>query len=894
MAKENKSASTKVDLAQTKAFELKKKTQVCCGKEVDVMFRKLPERPAMGQWASKAKAEGRLPIFLEDGFGNWPELNPRTYEAFPGVICEQDVEIVMRDGVKTYADIYRPKDAVNIPCIIGWSWFGKRQCTDDPDPEEVSSYQTYGVPFGSYSKHGGFEVADPEYWCHKGYAICKYDPRGTNNSEGDILYTTQQEARDMYDVIEFLGVQPWCNGKIGMSGDSGPAVAQWKAASQKPPHLAAIAPWEGVTDTYRELICIGGIPECGFNPFLCYSFYGANDMEDLYQNTKIHPLFDEYWEEKLPLLEEIDVPAYITAGWTHFHLRGTVNGYRHIRSKQKWIRFYRDFEWENYYNGENIADLNKFFDRYLKGIRNGWESTPKVRLDVMDAYDFDYRIRRPEEDFPIPRTEYRKYYLDASRHSMGNELPASCSQVSYDAKKGRTTFDIKFDEDTELTGYMKLHLWVEAEGNDDMDLFVAIQKLDKDGKFLPTNIIGAPHPGTVGRLRVSLRELDEEKSTDFNPVQTFAHPEKLQPGEIVPVDVEIWPLSRIWHKGEQLRVEIMGRFEREDWFEPFDYDTINEGKHIIHTGGVRMHDFVVDMIGVPACPTTSYVPDLWAEEIGQLIRKYEYKRIGLVGPSIIPMSFTEYFRKYMPELELVDATALVDNRRQCKSPYERKTAGQCVQIIDELMAAAPSVMRTGQNLREIGRKLRALADGYDCMDLNIMLGRHPSMPMFSEWIFTDEEIVNAGDCIELMIEVSGPTGVWGEAARVFSMGKPGEEIVKTAELAFKMQDYLAKQMIPGADPGIIFENYGKELNKNGFPAEKRFCCHGQGYDVVEMPFVRPENHIPLKKDAFIAIHPSIYDPARSTGCFECDNFLITDSGAKRLNITPRTVIEVSI
>jgi len=585
--KENESKEASIDLSVTKSFGVKKKTMLCNGKHTTVVFRKLPERPAKGQWVEKAKKEGRLPVFLDDGFGDWPELNPCTYDVNADIVCDRDVEVVMRDGVKCYCDIYRPKDALNIPCIIGYSWFGKRQCSDDEDPEEISSYQTFGVPFGSYSKSGGFEVPDPEYWCYKGYAICKFDPRGTNNSEGDILVTTQQEARDAYDLIEFLARLPWSNGKIGMSGDSGPAVAQWKAASQKPPHLAAIAPWEGISDTYRELICIGGIPECGFNPYLCYSFYGKNDMEDLYLNTKEHPEFDDYWEEKLPDLEAIDCPAYITAGWTHFHLRGSINGYRHISSKQKWIRIYRDFEWENYYKHEFIADLTLFFDRYLKGIRNGWESTPRVRLDVMDAYDYDFRKLRPEDDFPLPRTEYKKLYLDASRHSMDYSAPAKVSKIKYDALKGRSTFDIKFDEDTELTGYMKLHLFVETENNNDMDLFIAIQKLDADGKFIPTSIIGAPHPGTVGRLRVSLRELDQEKSTDFNPVNAYKNPKTLSAGEIVPCDVEIWPISRIWHKGEQLRVEISGHFEREGWFEPFAYDTVNKSgsKHVIYTGG---------------------------------------------------------------------------------------------------------------------------------------------------------------------------------------------------------------------------------------------------------------------------------------------------------------------
>jgi len=551
------------------------------GKETDVIFRKLPPRPERGHWSKQAKEEGRLPVFLFDGFGDSPELNPRTYEAAPGIICEQDVEIKMRDGTKTYADIYRPKDQENVPCILAWSWFGKRPCAEEDD----LVYQTFGVPEDSYSRHAKFEAPDPEYWCYKGYAICSYDFRGVNNSEGDIEMCTRLLAQDGYDVVEWLAAQPWCNGKIGMSGTSGLACAQWDTASTNPPHLACIAPWEGVVDTYRELICIGGIPECGFNPYLVYSFFGENYMEDHYQNTKLHPNFDEYWAEKVAKLSNIDVPAYITAGWGHFHLRGSTDAFQQISSKNKWIRIHRDFEWADYYAHENIADLTLFFDRYLKGIRNGWESTPTVRIDVMDQYDFDYQLKRAEETFPLARTVYKKLYLDGDSHSMGYGLPDKVSKASYDAKKGRTTFDIKFDEDTEFTGYMKLHLWVEAEGADDMDIFASVQKLDTDGKFIPANIIGAPHPGSTGRLRVSYRELDKEKTTDFRPQHTYLNTVKLKKGEIVPIEIEVWPLSRLWHKGEQLRIEFAGHYYREDWFEPFDYDTINEGKHIIHTGG---------------------------------------------------------------------------------------------------------------------------------------------------------------------------------------------------------------------------------------------------------------------------------------------------------------------
>jgi hypothetical protein len=204
----------------------------------------------------------------------------------------------------------------------------------------------------------------------------------------------------------------------------------------------------------------------------------------------------------------------------------------------------------------------------------------------MDAYDYDYQTNRPEKEFPLARTQYKKLYVDAARGALSFEPVAKESKVSYEGETGSTTFDITFEEDTEITGFMKLRLWVEADGNDDMDLFIAIQKLDQDGNWLPVNVLGEPHPGAWGKMRVSHRELDEKLSTDFQPVQAHRKEEKLKPGEIVPVDIEIWPHSRIWHKGEQLRVLVSGHYIRpEGWLEPFSWETNNKGNHVIHSSG---------------------------------------------------------------------------------------------------------------------------------------------------------------------------------------------------------------------------------------------------------------------------------------------------------------------
>ena len=105
-----------------------------------------------------------------------------------------------------------------------------------------------------------------------------------------------------------------------------------------------------------------------------------------------------------------------------------------------------------------------FFDRYLKDIRNGWELTPRVRLEVMDAYEYDFQTNRPEKEFPLARTQYKKLYVDAARGAFFFQPVAEESKVSYDGETGFTTFDITFEKDTEITGYMKLRLWVEAEG----------------------------------------------------------------------------------------------------------------------------------------------------------------------------------------------------------------------------------------------------------------------------------------------------------------------------------------------------------------------------------------------------------------------------------------------
>ena len=112
---------------------------------------------------------------------------------------------------------------------------------------------------GSTNKYQNWETTDPERWVPHGYAVVRVDSRGAGWSPGFMDPACPREIDDLYQCIEWAGTQPWCNGKVGMLGISYYASNQWRVAGKHPPHLAAIIPWEGQNDRYRDSGYHGGI-----------------------------------------------------------------------------------------------------------------------------------------------------------------------------------------------------------------------------------------------------------------------------------------------------------------------------------------------------------------------------------------------------------------------------------------------------------------------------------------------------------------------------------------------------------------------------------------------------------------------------------------------------------
>ena len=401
---------------------------------------------------------------LEAGFRIAPQ-----FRALPvDVVLDKDVAVRLRDGVTIHLDVFRPAGAEQVPVIVAWSPYGKGQGSS---PSVMGVFGLVGLDNAIVSGLEKFEGPDPAYWCARGYAIANPDVRGVVDSEGDSVLWDRQEGRDCHDVIEWLAQQPWCSGRVGMSGTSYLAVAQWFTAAEQPPHLAAINPWEGVSDVYRDLVMRGGMPDTGFARQLQEgSFFGRNRKEDILAEVERHPLVTDLWENKVPDFGRITVPAYVVASYSNtLHTAGTFRAWRRIASPEKWLRIHNSQEWPDYYDEGNVEDLRRFFDHYLRGEDNGWERTPRVRYSVLDLQGGD-RVGVPADRFPPAGATSTRYHLDGRSRALTTTAPTDEAAVSYavDANPDAVSFLLSFDRDTELVGYPKAHLWVEARDADDM------------------------------------------------------------------------------------------------------------------------------------------------------------------------------------------------------------------------------------------------------------------------------------------------------------------------------------------------------------------------------------------------------------------------------------------
>ncbi|KAI0163387.1 hydrolase [Pestalotiopsis sp. NC0098] len=528
---------------------------------------------------------------------------------------DHDVEIVVRDGARLYIDVYRPAGSTEkVPAVLSWSFYGKKYSALDMLPICVWNCC---VPRSDLSGLEKFEGLDPQYWCPKGYAIVSVDTRGAGNSDGQICVMGSQDAEDGYDVVEAVAKMDWCNGSIGMAGNSALAIAQWFIAAQQPPSLKAIAPWEGMADMYREQFCRGGWFSMSNFDLITKAIVrgqpnsGLEDWAEMYRRS---PTQNDYWKDKRVDMTKIKCPAYIRGSdVSSIHTMGCIRGWLEIPHEQKWIHWSSKQEWyELYSEPESMDELAVFFDRYLRDEKNGWEDkTPKVRWSALQFGNREAIDNIVLEDFPVPNTDYRELFLSPENRLLSDKSPSTGSAVyNSEDHKSFADFTYTFTEPARLIGLPKAILYVSCDSRDDFTVFTILRKKDKDGndlKHLNFPFHATPvktieeipekdqaslnlHLGSMGILRASQRAIDETKS--IHPQFPF-HPhekqEKIQPGTIVRLEIGIWAMGVDFQAGESISLRVGGQFpsiaEYKSFSEPRPEHELNRGSHTVHFGG---------------------------------------------------------------------------------------------------------------------------------------------------------------------------------------------------------------------------------------------------------------------------------------------------------------------
>ena len=511
-----------------------------------------------------------------------------------GVRTDWNVAVPMRDATVLRVNVFRPPIDDPVPVILCAHPYGKDRVPARRGGVN-NQYRAFPQPHPiRFSEWTGWESPDPATWTARGYAVINADLRGAGTSDGVGELLSEQEARDYHDLIEWAGTQPWSSGKVGLLGVSYLAISQYGAAASRPPHLAAICPWEGLSDIYRDLAYPGGVREDGFTIMWSALTDRTTRMrQKLRPQLVARPERDAWYDAHTPALERIEVPMLLCGSFSdhNLHTRGSFEAYRRASSPRRWLYTHRDGKWAHFYSAEAVAAQTAFFDHVLKGADNGWEATPTVRVAVHDEGPDPVAVLA-EPDWPPPDLTWTPLGLDLAAGRLvasTSTLPAT-AEFGLDGETLSLTWPVP--QDTDIIGHGALRLWVSLLDADDAHLFIGVRKFRDGRECLFEGSYGFGFDMvTRGWQRLAHRELDETLSTPWQPVHTHLRAQPLRAGEIVPVDIALRPHATRMRAGDTLRLDIGGRwiFPRNPLTGQFPagYRRSPAGRCVVHSGGAH-------------------------------------------------------------------------------------------------------------------------------------------------------------------------------------------------------------------------------------------------------------------------------------------------------------------
>jgi len=477
-----------------------------------------------------------------------PGVSPAHHvRASEALALERNLRVPMRDGGWISADVYRPRAAGRYPTLLVASGYPKKL-------DHLPSHPAYRFR----------ETSDFEWWVAHGYAIVRTDARGTGESiEGHWDFFGPQEQRDLYDSIEWAAKQAWSNGRLGMLGQSYFAQVQWLAAVNRPPSLACIAPYDGLVDIYRDLAWHGGLFS---NEFVAnwaarqihltnLPFENApppNVMDfDVTGELIRHRLDGPFYRARSAFwrLDEIQVPVYSIGAWekVRLHTRGNVLGYERIGQVPRKLLMVGGDAQATFHTEPLMQELERWYGRWLKGVENGIEHEPPVRIYVQGKNPGF----RQENEWPLARMRPLELHLGPDGLTPGRPEAEHSRSLDYPRNDflrdmGSVAFETApLDADTEVTGTSKLVLYVSSDQRE-ADIAVTLADRSERGSTIVTR----------GWQKASQRALDPALSSAMRPFHPHEREEPLTSGEVYEVEIEIWPTSWRFARGNRIVLTI--------------------------------------------------------------------------------------------------------------------------------------------------------------------------------------------------------------------------------------------------------------------------------------------------------------------------------------------------
>ena len=515
-------------------------------------------------------------------------MSEQKYQFSQPLRIQLDVKVPMTDGVNLSTDIYLPPDGGPFPTLLVRTIY-------DNQADWCIDMAKRAVP--------------------QGYAVVMQDCRGRFDSDGEFS-PYFQEPEDGYDTQEWIGAQEWCDGNIGMFGSSYIGYTQSMTAPLRSKYLKALVPVNSQQDNFGHwradgplqlhvamnfLMMTGRTMQRGARSMMNWEeicrrlplISALDDIADIpfYRQAIEHYTFDDFWKaySVRDRYGDIDAPAFIMTGWYDNLLH---EGFRLFRG---WSQEARSPEARRFskllvgpwtHSSGHDVPSGEFFDyigeqlrwndRRLKGIDNGMDDEPPIRIWVMGENEWRF-----ENEWPLARTRYMDYYIHSaggantllgdgilSTDAPGAETPDTYSYDPEDPVEslggqimGRgvsgpmdrrpverrpdvlvyTTEPL--DQDVEVTGPITLTLFASSNAPD-TDFTGTLADVHPDGKAISL---------CEGLMRARYRESVEE-------------PTLITPGEVYEFKVDMWETSNLFKAGHRIRLEISSsnfpRFDR--------------------------------------------------------------------------------------------------------------------------------------------------------------------------------------------------------------------------------------------------------------------------------------------------------------------------------------------